>query len=216
MLKFRGIIFDLDGVITDTAKYHYQAWKRLADELGIYFDEKINERLKGIGRLESLEIILERSSRKFTDKEKEYYADVKNQYYTEMIKKITPRDLLPGVSELIHSLKYLNVKTAVASASKNAFTVLKNLGIYDLFDYVVDASKIKRGKPDPEIFLTAAENINVEPKYCVGIEDSAAGIESIKRAGMYAIGVGNPDTLKNADMILQDLKNTRMILSLFQ
>lgn len=214
MLKYRGAIFDLDGVITDTAGYHYEAWKRLSDELGVYFDEKINERLKGIGRLQSLEIILKKSEKQFSMEEKRYFADKKNQYYREMIKSITPKDLLPGIPELIRELKERGIKIAVASASRNAFTVLKNLGISDKFDYIVDASRIKKGKPHPELFLTAAENIGLKPDVCVGIEDSAAGIEAIKRAGMFAIGVGDFEILKKADMVLKDLRDTEKILRL--
>ncbi|TYP51319.1 beta-phosphoglucomutase [Thermosediminibacter litoriperuensis] len=215
MPVYKAAVFDLDGVITDTARFHYLAWKKLADELGVYFDENINERLKGVGRMESLEIILEKSPRRFSRDEKEYLAEKKNGYYKNMIEKITQKDLLPGVKELFFALKGRGVKIALASASRNAPTVLKNLGIAELFDYVVDAGRIKRCKPDPEIFLVAAENLGLKPGECVGIEDSAAGIEAIKRAGMFAVGIGDPEILKNADMVLRDLKNLRAILKLF-
>lgn len=214
MARYRGVIFDLDGVITDTARYHYLAWKKLADELGIYFDEVINERLKGVSRLESLEIILEKSDKKYSQEEKEYYANKKNEYYKEMIKRITPQDLLPGVERFIEELKKRGIKTAIASVSKNAFTVLENLKIKDKFDYIVDANEIKHGKPDPEIFLNAAKHLGIPPERCIGIEDSAAGITAIKRAGMYAVGVGNPETVKEADLILKDLSETDKILEL--
>ncbi|MGB9811245.1 MAG: beta-phosphoglucomutase [Dictyoglomus turgidum] len=216
MSKYEGVIFDLDGVITDTARYHYLAWKRLADELNIYFDEKINERLKGVSRLESLEIILERSNKKYSQEEKEYYANKKNEYYKEFIKNITPKDLLPGALEFIEELRKRGIKTAIASVSKNAFTIIENLGIGDKFDYIVDTNNIKKGKPDPEIFLNASYNIGVPPQKCIGIEDSAVGIIAIKRAGMFAVGVGNPETVKEADLILKDLteykKNFRITL----
>ncbi|MCG0276478.1 MAG: beta-phosphoglucomutase [Thermosediminibacteraceae bacterium] len=215
MPVYKAAIFDLDGVIADTARFHYLAWKKLADELGIYFDEKINERLKGIGRMESLEIILEKSPRIFSKEEKEFLAEKKNGYYKEMIEKITHQDLLPGAGELLCTLKDWGIKIALASASKNAPLVLKNLGIAGLFDYVVDAARIKKGKPDPEIFLVAAENLGINASECVGIEDSAAGIEAIKRAGMFAVGIGNPEVLKNADIVLRDLKDFREILKLF-
>ena len=214
MARYRGVIFDLDGVITDTARYHYLAWKKLADELGIYFDEVINERLKGVSRLESLEIILEKSDKKYSQEEKEYYANKKNEYYKEMIKRITPQDLLPGVERFIEELKKRGIKTAIASVSKNAFTVVENLKIKDKFDYIVDANEIKHGKPDPEIFLNAAKHLGIPPERCIGIEDSAAGITAIKRAGMYAVGVGNPETVKEADLILKDLSETDKILEL--
>ncbi|NNG65818.1 beta-phosphoglucomutase [Caldanaerobacter subterraneus] len=214
MSKYEAVIFDLDGVITDTARYHYLAWKKLADELGIYFDEVINERLKGVSRLESLEIILERSQKQYSQDEKEYLANKKNEYYKEMIKKITPEDLLPGVEKFIEELKKRGIKTAIASVSKNAFTVVENLKIKDKFDYIVDANEIKRGKPDPEIFLNAADHLGISPEKCIGIEDSAAGITAIKRAGMFAVGVGNPETVKEADLILKDMTEACKILEL--
>ncbi|ADL08503.1 beta-phosphoglucomutase [Thermosediminibacter oceani] len=215
MPVYKAAVFDLDGVIADTARFHYLAWKKLADELGIYFDEKINERLKGVGRMESLEMILEKSPRKFTREEKEHLAEKKNGYYKDMIEKMTQEDLLPGAGELILALKGRGVKIALASASRNAPIVLKRLGIEELFDYVVDAARIKRGKPDPEIFLVAAENLGLKPGECVGMEDSTAGIEAIKRAGMFAVGIGDPQILKKADIVLKDLKNFREILRLF-
>lgn len=214
MARYRGVIFDLDGVITDTARYHYLAWKKLADELGIYFDEVINERLKGVSRLQSLEIILEKSDKKYSQEEKEYYANKKNEYYKEMIKRITPEDLLPGVERFIEELKKRGIKTAIASVSKNAFTVVENLKIRDQFDYIVDANEIKHGKPDPEIFLNAAKHLGIPPEKCIGIEDSAAGITAIKKAGMFAVGVGNPETVKEADLILKDLSEADKILEL--
>lgn len=214
MARYCGVIFDLDGVITDTARYHYLAWKKLADELEIYFDEVINERLKGVSRLQSLEIILEKSDKKYSQEEKEYYANKKNEYYKEMIKKITPEDLLPGVERFIEELKKRGIKIAIASVSKNAFTVVENLKIRDKFDYIVDANEIKRGKPDPEIFLNAAKHLGIFPEKCIGIEDSAAGITAIKKAGMFAVGVGNPETVKEADLILKDLSEADKILEL--
>lgn len=214
MARYQGVIFDLDGVITDTARYHYLAWKKLTDELGIYFDEVINERLKGVSRLESLDIILEKSSIKYSQEEKEYYANKKNEYYKEMIKKITHEDLLPGVDSFIEKLKKRGIKTAIASVSKNAFTVVENLKIKDKFDYIVDANEIVNGKPDPEIFLNAAKHLGISPENCIGIEDSAAGITAIKKAGMYAVGVGNPETVREADLILKDLSEADKILEL--
>ncbi|MEG6565547.1 beta-phosphoglucomutase [Thermoanaerobacterium saccharolyticum] len=213
-IKYKGVIFDLDGVITDTAEYHYLAWKKLADELNVYFDRKINENLKGISRIESLEIILKNTDKSFSEEEKHRLADKKNEYYKEMIKEITPKDILPGVLDLIKELKNRGIKMAVASVSKNAKTVLLNLGLIETFDYIVDAGKIKNGKPDPEIFLNAAYGIDVEPKLCMGIEDSKAGIEAINRAGMLSIGVGNYETVKEADIILKDLSDSSPILDL--
>jgi len=213
-LRYEAVIFDLDGVIADTAKFHYEAWKKIAEELGIYFDEKINESLKGVSRMESLEILLKQSEKEYSQEQKNYFASKKNDYFKSMIQKITPGDILPGSIELIKTLKRYNVKLAVASASRNANTVLENLGIKSEFDYIVDAAKIVNVKPDPEIFLAAAENLGVEPKKCVGIEDSVAGIEAIKRAGMFAIGIGDPTILKKADMVLEDLRYTQKIVKL--
>ncbi|TZE82310.1 beta-phosphoglucomutase [Calorimonas adulescens] len=214
MLRYEGMIFDLDGVLTDTARFHYAAWKRLCEEIGCYFDEIINEKLKGIGRMESLNIILNENDIEISDEGKQFLADRKNLYYKEMISKITPMDLLPGVSELFQRLNELGVKKAVASASRNACTVLERLGIIDYFQYIVDTDRIKNGKPDPEIFLNASKGLGIPPKKCIGVEDSQAGIEAIKKAGMYAIGIGKPDTLYKADLVLRDLRDTDRIISI--
>jgi len=198
-----AIIFDLDGVITDTAEYHYLAWKDLADELNISFSRELNEQLKGISRMGSLEIIL-----KSAGKEQEYselakieLAERKNQLYQSLIAKITPADILPNIKQLITDIRAKGIRLGLASVSKNAFTVMEKLKLTDLFETIVDASTIKNGKPDPEIFLTAAQLLNVDPTACIGIEDAAAGVESIKRAGMYAIGIGSPAILAQADIV---------------
>jgi len=198
-----AIIFDLDGVITDTAEYHYLAWKDLADELNISFSRELNEQLKGISRMGSLEIIL-----KSAGKEQEYselakieLAERKNQLYQSLIAKITPADILPNIKQLITDIRAKGIRLGLASVSKNAFTVMEKLQLTDLFETIVDASTIKNGKPDPEIFLTAAQLLNVDPTACIGIEDAAAGVESIKRAGMYAIGIGSPAILAQADIV---------------
>jgi len=187
----KAVIFDLDGVITNTAEYHYQAWKHLSDELGIPFDRKFNERLKGIDRIKSLELILERGNIKLSESKKIELAVQKNQYYQKLITGITSENILPGISNFLRELKGSGIKTAIASISKNAITVLKSLGIKDQFDFIVDAADIVKGKPDPEIFFRAAEGLKVLPRDCTGIEDSSAGIESIKQAGMYSLGVGS-------------------------
>ena len=204
-MNTKAIIFDLDGVITDTAKYHYAAWKQLADELNMYFDEEINERLKGVSRMQSFEIILEvnNSLDKFTNEEKEKLITKKNDNYIELIKQITPDDILPGISDFINEAKNNKLKLAVASVSKNAQTVLESLQVLDLFDYIADAKKITKSKPDPEIFLVCAQALGVEPKYCVGIEDAQAGIEAIKAARMYAIGLNVTITSIEPDLHLK-------------
>jgi len=213
-MRYEAVILDLDGVITDTARHHYLAWKRLADELGIYFDEKINERLRGVSRMGSFEIILERADRRFSEAEKQRCAATKNGYYKTLLQDITPADILPGTMELMDGLRARGIKTAVASASRNAPFVLDKLQLSGAFDYVVDAAAIVNPKPHPEMFLAAAEHLGVAPGECIGVEDAAAGITAIHRAGMFAVGVGNPETVKEADILLKDLSEYPRILEL--
>jgi beta-phosphoglucomutase len=202
MKELRAMIFDLDGVITDTAEYHYLAWKQLAEELGIPFDREFNEQLKGVSRMESLEKILARGNRQnaYTPEEKERLATKKNEHYKQLIGRITPADLLPGIPEFLKEVKGAGVKIALASASKNAPFVIERLQIGHYFDAMVDAATIKNSKPHPEIFLRAGELLSVDPSECVGVEDAEAGIEAIKRAGMFAVGVGTPEAMHQADL----------------
>ena len=201
--ELRAFIFDLDGVITDTAEYHYLAWKQLANEMGITFTREDNERLKGISRMESLEIILEIGNKQssYTVEEKEKLATQKNEHYMELIKQITPNDCLPGIKQLLNDIKAAGYKLGLASVSKNAPAVMNSLQLSDQFDYMVDAHTIKKGKPDPEIFLKAAERLGVHADECIGIEDAEAGVEAIKSAGMFAVGVGSKDQLAKADLL---------------
>ncbi|WP_160032097.1 beta-phosphoglucomutase [Paenibacillus sp. An7] len=198
----KAVIFDLDGVITDTAEYHYLAWKSLADELNLPFDKEFNEKLKGVSRMESLEFILSLGDAAYSDEEKKALAEKKNDLYKEMIAKVTPADLLPGIEALLKELQEAGIGTALASASKNAPFILDRLGVTHYFNHVVDVNLIKQGKPDPEIFLTGAAKLGVLPEECVGIEDAEAGIESILSAGMYAVGVGTPAQMQKADLIV--------------
>ena len=200
----QAFIFDLDGVITDTAEFHYIAWKKLADSLNIPLDREFNEELKGISRMESLEKILihGKKEKDYTDVQKEALAYRKNEYYKELIKEITPKHILPGIQELLEDIKANNKKIGLASASKNATTILNSLGLTEFFDYIVDAGTVKNGKPDPEIFIKAANNLHVAPENCIGIEDAVSGVEAIKAASMYAVGVGDRDVLKRADVIV--------------
>lgn len=204
MSNIEAVIFDLDGVITDTAEYHYQAWKALADELEISFDKEFNEGLKGIGRMESLEMILAHGQKELSDEEKERYAAKKNEHYQTFIEEITPNDLLPGVREFMEEIKADGIKTGLASASKNAQPVIERLEVTDLLDTVVNAAEVKKGKPDPEVFLKAAEQLGVNPEKCVGVEDAQAGVTAIKAANMFAVGVGSEDTLGEADWVVSD------------
>jgi beta-phosphoglucomutase len=208
--KFKAVIFDLDGVITDTAHYHFLAWKRLADSVGAPFDEAFNEQLKGVDRMGSLELILARAPRTYTPEEKRALADAKNGHYQELIATMTPSDLLPGALRALEEVRAAGLKIGLASVSRNAFTVLDRLGIRDRFDDVVDAATVINGKPDPEIFLTAAAHLGVEPKDCLGVEDAAAGVASIKDAGMFAVGVGNPDVLYRADRVIPSMEAFRL------
>lgn len=187
-----AVVFDLDGVITDTAHFHYLAWKQLAEEIGITIDETFNERLKGISRLDSLEIILKAGNRQndFTQEEKADMAEKKNRHYCELLKELTKKDVLPGILPLIEEIKADGIKIGLASVSKNAGTVLKALELESAFDYCADAAAIKKSKPDPEIFLTACKGLHANPENSIGIEDALAGVEAIKASGMFAIGVG--------------------------
>ena len=204
-MSLKALIFDLDGVLTDTAKYHYLAWKKLADELGYYFDEDMNELLKGVSRLNSFEIILEKNNAtdKYTLEEKETLANKKNDYYKEMIEQLTPDDILEGIIPFITEARNNGIKCAVASISKNAPRVLELLEISHLFDYIADAALVKKPKPDPEIFLTCADALGFKPSECIGIEDAQAGIESIHGAGMKSIGINVTVTSISPDVVLK-------------
>jgi beta-phosphoglucomutase len=197
--RIEAVVFDLDGVITDTAHYHFLAWKQLAEELGIIIDEVFNERLKGVSRMDSLELILQKGNKQneFSLSQKEEMAAKKNVHYCEFLKDLTPTDVLPGIPELIEAIKAEGIPIGLASVSKNASTVLKALQIEAAFDYCADAARISKSKPDPEIFLTACKGLSVDPSRCIGIEDAQAGIEAIKASGMYAVGVGQ--SLDNTD-----------------
>lgn len=203
--RLRAVVFDLDGVITDTAELHYLAWRRLADEESIPFDREFNERLKGVSRHQSLEIILERAGRGAEDPQaKRAMAERKNAYFRELIANVTPADLLPGIGGLLDELHAAGVRTAIASMSHNVFEVVHRLGIEPLIDQIVDPAGVVRGKPDPEIFLTAAELLGVRPADCVGIEDAQVGVEAIRTAGMAAVGVGR--RLAGADWVVADTR----------
>jgi beta-phosphoglucomutase len=206
MSRFKAVIFDLDGVITDTAHYHYLAWKRLAESQGVHFDHAFNENLKGIDRMGSLELILASSSRQYTPAEKLALADEKNLHYQELIATMSAADLLPGAVDALDAVRAAGLRIGLASVSKNAFTVLERLGITDKFDYVVDAATIAKGKPDPEIFLNAGRELGVAPTDCLGVEDAVAGVASIKSAGMFALGIGQPSVLAQADAVIPDLR----------
>lgn len=197
-----ALIFDLDGVLTDTAHTHYRAWKRLADEIGVPFDMQVNERLKGVDRMASLEIILERATRTYSAEEKRALADTKNGYYVQEIASVGPQDLFDGVHDVLDAARAAGLKLGLASASRNAPALLDKLGIADRFDYIADAGRIVRAKPDPAIFLDVAAALGVPSHRCIGVEDAAAGIEAIHAAGMAAIGIGDARALRQADAVI--------------
>lgn len=186
----KAFIFDLDGVIVSTDGLHYRAWKALADEEGIYFDEKINDRLRGVSRMASLEIILERATRSYTEDEKVAMAEKKNSVYRELLKVLTPADCLEGVRETLAVLRAKGYKLAIGSSSKNTRTILEKIGYGDYFDAISDGNNIKNSKPDPEVFLKAAEYLGLAPEDCYVVEDAEAGIEAALAGGFTAIGVG--------------------------
>jgi beta-phosphoglucomutase len=205
MSQIQAFVFDLDGVITDTAKFHFIAWQKLAQRLGFDIDHEFNERLKGVGRMDSLNLILQHGGVTLTDEQKDKEAAQKNDEYVELIADMSAADLLPGAREALESVRGAGLKTALASASKNAPAILARLGISDLFDTVVDANLVVNGKPDPEIFLKAAAQLGVSPNACIGVEDAVAGVRSIKDAGMYAIGIGDAQVLTRADLVIDGL-----------
>lgn len=202
----KGFIFDLDGVLTDTAEYHYLAWKKLGEKIGISIDRVFNEQLKGISRMDSLNRILDYGNKgdAYTEEEKLRLAFEKNEDYKTLITGISASDLLPGIKEFMAELKKAEIRLALASASKNGPDILKQLGIAELFDTIVDPAALTSGKPDPEIFIKGAKQLNLSPEECVGIEDAEAGIESINAAGMFSVGVGTPESMKSADIFVSN------------
>lgn len=203
-LPIQAFIFDLDGVITDTAEHHYLAWKAIADELHIPFTRQFNENLKGVSRMDSLRLLLSQAETPvdYTAEQLEELAQWKNRIYQELIEQIIPADILPGIPELLAELKRQGMRTAIASASKNAFTVIGRLKLMDAFDVIVDAAEIKNTKPDPEVFLKAAELLQVEPGCSIGVEDAVAGVQAIKAAGMFAVAIGAKEAFSHADLVL--------------
>ena len=199
----KAIIFDLDGVIVSTDNCHYEAWKDLSDEEGIYFDRIINERLRGVSRMESLEIILEKAKREYSDEEKQKMAERKNDYYKQKIQSITSKDILKGAYEFVSEAKEHGIKVAIGSSSKNTMAILDLIGCTELFDAVADGNNIKRSKPAPDVFLLAAEKLGVEAKNCMVVEDADAGVEAALAAGMKVLAVGyaskNEKATYNAD-----------------
>lgn len=201
----KAVIFDLDGVLTDTAHYHFQAWQALAHSLGIAFNEQDNEQLKGVDRLGSLRLILAKGQLNLDQSAEQQLMAQKNAHYLQLIANMSEADLFSAVRPLFSQLKQRGIKLAVASASKNAAFVLQRLGIYNDFDAIADAALVNASKPDPEIFLQAAERLGIAAAHCVGIEDAAAGVTAINRAGMQAIGIGDAAVLHEAMLVYPSL-----------
>jgi beta-phosphoglucomutase len=199
--QFKAALFDLDGVIVDTARYHFLAWGAIAKELGIPFDEHTNERLKGVSRMASLDIILEQGKRPFSDAEKLALAEKKNNNYVDMIGTLKPEEILPGVKAFLTDLRAAGIKTSICSASKNAVMILERLELVSFFDTIVSGNDTTRSKPDPQVFQIAADRFGFTGNECLVFEDAFAGIEGAKAAGMMAVGIGQPNVLHNADLV---------------
>lgn len=206
-MSIKAALFDLDGVIVDTAKYHYLAWRRLAGELGFVFTEKDNERLKGVSRMRSLEILLEVGGLlgKFSEEEMAEMASRKNEWYVSYISGMDESEILEGTIECLEGFRALGVKTVLGSASKNAMLILDNLKLTPYFDAIIDGTKVSKAKPDPEVFLLGAKEVGADPADCVVFEDAQAGIEAAKNAGMKAIAIGKPEDLSGYDKIFKGL-----------
>lgn len=216
MIKgYEGFIFDLDGVVVSTDDCHYKAWKQIADEEGIYFDREINQRLRGVSRMESLEIVLERRNREYSDEEKTEMAERKNGYYKELIKSLEPTAILEGAVEFITALREKGVKTAIGSSSKNAVPILERLNLTHLFDAIADGNDIKNSKPAPDVFLKAAEKLELDANKCVVVEDADAGVEAALAANMDVIAVGFASANPKATYKGENLADKNLLETIF-
>lgn len=207
MPSIKACLFDLDGVIVDTAKFHYIAWRQLANELGFDLSHEENEQLKGISRMESLEIILSIGGVQLSEDEKRERAAVKNQRYLELCMQMTPDDTLPGVRMFLDELKSASVRTGLGSASKNAKIILERIGMFSYFETIVDGNRVTKGKPDPQVFLIGADDLKTLPENCAVFEDAVAGVQSAKAAGMMAVGIGESSVLTEADIVIPGFKD---------
>jgi beta-phosphoglucomutase len=201
----RACLFDLDGVLVDTAIYHFQAWRKLALELGLDFTHEENERLKGVSRIRSLELILEWGGISKSPEEKEELAGRKNEWYLEMISAIQPDELLPGTLEFIKAVRAAGIKVGLGSASKNSGIILEKTGLTGYFDAIVDGNIVTASKPDPEVFLKGAELLGTEARDCVVFEDAVSGVGAARAAGMKVVGIGMPEVLSDADLVVSGL-----------
>ena len=207
MVEVKACLFDLDGVIVDTAKYHFIAWRELASELGFEFTEEHNEKLKGVSRMTSLEILLGVGGITLPEEKKIELATRKNERYVSYIMKMTPDEILPGVVDFLEQLKVKGIKTAIGSASKNATVILERLELMSRFDVIIDGNRVSKAKPDPEVFLKGAGALGVPPAECVVFEDAAAGIEAAINGGMKCVGIGQPEVLGKANRVIPGFQN---------
>lgn len=207
MYSIRACLFDLDGVLVDTAKYHFLAWQRLAAELGFAFTEQDNEKLKGVSRMASLDILLKVGGIELDDSKKQELAERKNEWYVEYISQMDASEILPGALGFLQQCREAGVKTALGSASKNAALILRNTGLTPYFDAIIDGTHTSRAKPDPEVFLLGARKLGIDPKACLVFEDAEAGIEAARRAGMRCVGIGAAETLGAADLVIPSLES---------
>ena len=202
----KAVLFDLDGVLVSTDEYHYRSWKKLSDEEGFdFFDQEFNHKFRGVARMECVEIITKASGRNYSPKQKQELADRKNRYFAESLLSVTTEVLLPGALSALQELRSRGIKTAVASNSRNAVTIIKQVKIEHLLDAIVDGHQIENSKPDPEVFLLAAKKVGVPPAHCLVVEDAITGIESAKRAGMKVLGIGTKERLPNANIVVPNL-----------
>lgn len=209
----KGIIFDLDGVLVHTDKYHYLAWKKMADEEGIYFDEQINHRLRGVSRMESLEIILEKANKSYTEEEKKQLAAYKNDLYRESLLSMSDADVSSEVKEVLNQLLKDNIKLAIGSSSKNAGLIMKQTGLYKYIEQVADGNDITYSKPHPEVFLLALEKLGLKDDEVIIIEDAKAGIEAANNANMKAAAIGDATNYEGADYYLNSLRDLIEIIN---
>ncbi len=212
----RGVIFDLDGVLVTTDELHYRSWKKLADAEGIPFDREINHRLRGIDRMSSLAVLLERSPRIYTEEQKLSLAARKNADFVALLAELSPKDVLPGAMELLTALRESRIGIAVASSSRNARKIIEQAGLTRLLDAIVDGNDVRQSKPHPEVFLLAAKRLALPPEQCLAVEDAAAGIEAARRAGMTVLGVGKVTKTAGATMWASGLDAVSAESLLFQ
>ncbi len=208
MTRVRGFIFDLDGVLTDTAEFHYRAWQRLADEEGLPFNRQANEALRGVSRRESLRLII--GERPYPEDQIQAMMERKNRYYLQAVESISPADLLPGAQALLREIRAAGLKAGVGSASKNAAQVIERLGLRPLLDAVADGYSVERPKPAPDLFLHAAAQLGLPPAECAVVEDAAAGVEAARAGGFRTVGLGPPERVGQAEAIFPSLEGVHL------